>query len=502
MDELLSRLDEWRGFSALVVGDFMLDELVLGDAERLSPDAPVPVLSVRSREFRPGGASNVAMDLAALRGRVVACGVTGADAGAARLREALAREGIDASGLIEDATRPTTLKQSLIGLAQSRHPQKMFRVDEESREAVGEAVRERLLAFVRERARGVDVVVLEDYAKGVCSQELCQGVNAIARTLGKPVFVDPARGVDPMRYRGATTITPNRTEAELAAGVAPSPTNDEAHNTRLARALLERLDLACVVLTLDRHGALLLERGAPAGVGVATQARAVYDVSGAGDMFLAGLAAARANGCAWIDAVRFANAAAGLEVEVFGVQPIPFERVRESLLRLSGRAQAGKLRTVPQVLAEVADLRARGRKVVFTNGCFDVLHSGHVTLLEKAAAFGDYLVVGLNSNASVKRLKGASRPINGEADRARVLGALEGVGAVVIFDEDTPLSLIEALAPDVLVKGADYTKDKVVGAEVVERRGGRVELVELVQGRSTSGTIARMREGGGEGVRG
>ncbi|HYF15471.1 MAG TPA: D-glycero-beta-D-manno-heptose 1-phosphate adenylyltransferase [Phycisphaerales bacterium] len=493
MDELLARLADWRPFSALVVGDFILDELVYGEAERLSPDAPVPVLLVRKREFRPGGAANVCMDLAALGGRVTALGVTGGDGAGAQLRASLAKEGIACDGLVEDASRPTTLKQNLIGLAQARHPQKMFRVDEESREPLSDAASARLLRIAEDRIANVDLVVIEDYAKGVCGPEVCREVIAMAKRKGKPVFVDPALRADPAKYAGATAITPNRTEAEAATGMrTASDSADSAHNEALARTLLDRLGLECVVLTLDRHGAMVLERDKRP-VTVPTQARQVYDVSGAGDMFLAGLAAARANGCNWADAVRFANAAAGLEVEVFGVQPIPFPQVRDSVLRLAGAANPGKLRSWEQARAECAEARRRGGRVVFTNGCFDVLHSGHVAMLEKAAAEGDFLVVGLNSDDSVRRLKGPSRPVNGEADRARVLGALGCVGAVVVFGEDTPQELIETITPDVLVKGADYTKDRVVGAAFVESYGGRVALIDLVPGKSTTGTIEKMQ---------
>jgi D-beta-D-heptose 7-phosphate kinase/D-beta-D-heptose 1-phosphate adenosyltransferase len=221
----------------------------------------------------------------------------------------------------------------------------------------------------------------------------------------------------------------------------------------------------------------------------------VYDVTGAGDIFLAGLAAGRANRLSWLDAVRLANAAAGLEVEVFGVEPIPLERIHHALLEQAART-TGKMRTLEQVLVEVRARRAAGHKVVFTNGCFDILHSGHVTLLEKAAkegGEGGFLVVGLNSDESVRRLKGDGRPVNGESDRARVLGALSCIGAIVVFEEDTPLRLIEAIRPEVLVKGADYRKDQVVGGEIVESHGGRIVLIDLVEGKSTTGTIARMR---------
>lgn len=497
MDTLLAALANWKGFHALVIGDFMLDELLFGDAERLSADAPVPVLHVRRREHRPGGSANVCMDLAALRGKVTALGVMGDDEAGGRLREALAASGVDASHLTTDPSRPTTRKLNLIGLAQARHPQKMFRVDFESSDAISCDVESRLLASFERLLPTADVVCIEDYNKGVCSAALCAKVIEMARRAGKPVMVDPARLASYAKYRGATAITPNRTEAEVATAMKTGTDGSAAHNAELGRRLMEQLDLEACVLTLDKQGALLLQRGEEP-LAVPTAARQVYDVTGAGDMFLAGLAAARANGCTWADSVRFANAAAGLEVEIFGVEPIPLERVHHEVL-LRSREDRGKIRTVEEAVLEAAAIRSTGRPIVFTNGCFDILHRGHVTLLEKARQAGGkdaFLVVGVNDDASVKRLKGESRPVNSQEDRARVLGALESVGAVVFFGkagDDTPLELIRALRPEVLVKGADYTKDKVVGAEFVESNGGRVELVDLVPGKSTTGTIAKMR---------
>ncbi|HYE62253.1 MAG TPA: D-glycero-beta-D-manno-heptose 1-phosphate adenylyltransferase [Phycisphaerales bacterium] len=503
MEALLAQLAQWRSFTALVVGDFMLDQQVFGDAERLSADAPVPILHVRRTESQPGGSANVCMDLAALGGRVQAFGVIGDDAAGRVLRESLEQHGVSADTLVRDASRPTTLKQNLVGLAQARHPQKMFRVDYESREDLSAGVvRQMTDAFDAALARTPkpDAVCIEDYNKGVCTHALCQHIITRCRSVGVPVFVDPARGVDYRKYKGATAITPNRTEAEVATGIRCDDGGSPEHNAALARRLLADLELDAVVLTLDRHGALLLEADGRSGdqraggtpVAIPTIARQVYDVTGAGDMFLAGLAAARANGIDWDGSVRFANAAAGLEVEVFGVQPIPFERVHHSLLMQYSHVE-GKLRTLDQAKLEVAARRKQGQKVVFTNGCFDVLHSGHVALLEKAAAEGDFLIVGLNDDSSVCRLKGPTRPVNNQEDRARVLGALQSVGAVVLFSDDTPIELIRALKPDVLVKGADYTKDRVVGADIVERAGGRVALIPLVEGRSTTATIARLK---------
>ncbi|MFN0130947.1 MAG: D-glycero-beta-D-manno-heptose 1-phosphate adenylyltransferase [Phycisphaerales bacterium] len=489
MDPLLDHLARWRPFRALVVGDFMLDQLWYGEAERLSADAPVPVLHVTRTEDRPGGSANVCLDLAAMQGSVCALGVVGDDAEGRALAAALVAAGVDGSALVIDRDRPTTVKRNLIGLAQARHPQKMFRVDVESREPLSGAATRRLLDEFERRLPGTDVVCIEDYAKGVCSEEVCQGVIERSRRAGVPVFVDPARLEDYGKYRGCTAITPNRTEAEAATGLKTHGQADAVHNAHLAHDLVAKLDAEAVVLTLDRHGALLLERGGKP-MAVPTVAREVYDVTGAGDMFLAGLAAARAQGAAWGDAVRFANAAAGLEVEVFGVAPIPLERIHHEIL---SHGRHGKLRTIEQARVQAAAARREGRRVVFTNGCFDILHSGHVTLLERAAAFGDVLIVGLNSDQSVRGLKGQGRPVNTQEDRARVLGALACVAAVVVFDEETPMSLIEALRPDVLVKGTDYAKSQVVGASVVEAYGGRVELVPLVEGRSTTGTIDRLR---------
>lgn len=488
---MLDVLSRWPSLTGIVVGDFMLDELVYGDAERLSADAPVPVLRARRTVASPGGASNLCRDLAALDCGVIALGVTGQDSEGDRLRGLLADCGVEADHLIADESRPTTVKRNLVGLAQHRHPQKMFRVDFESTEAVSAEIAERLLRALNEVLDRADFVCLEDYNKGVCSEVICGAVIKIASDKGLPVFVDPASLDDYSKYRGATAITPNRTEAERATGL--SCGDDPAEAARLAVAIQEVTDAEAVVLTLDRHGAMLLERtGDP--VVVPTDAREVYDVTGAGDMFLGALATGRGAGMAWEDAVRFANAGAGLEVELFGAQPIPLDRIRRELLRRSGRL-SGKLRTQEELLAEVEAARGRGKKVAFTNGCFDILHSGHVKLIERCAALGEYVVIGLNDDASVRRLKGDGRPVNPQEDRARVLGALEGVSSVVLFSEDTPIDLIRAVKPDVLVKGADYSKAEVVGASEVEAGGGRVVLIELEAGKSTTGTIAKLAGG-------
>ena len=487
---LFEQLANWRGFRVLVVGDFMLDELVYGDAERLTGDAPVPILEVRREERLPGGAANVCVDLIALHAQVEAFGIVGDDEPGRRLIDELTRAGVGCDGIVPDAERPTTVKRNMIGLAQHRHPQKMFRVDYESRASMAENVRDLLLSRIEHAIERADAVAIEDYGKGVCDERVCQRIIELCKAKNKPVFVDPARLSDYSRYRGATVMTPNRSEAELATGISSAEGPVIRSNEPIARALHESLELDATVLTLDRHGALLLA-GADDPVHVQTVARQVYDVTGAGDMVLAALIAARCNNLSWIDAVRFANAAAGLEVEVFGVRPIPFERVYQAILH-EGRELIGKRRTLEEATIEVSASRREGNSIVFTNGCFDILHAGHIQLLRKARSLGDVLVIGVNSDSSVTRLKGEGRPVHKIDDRCAILSELESVAIVVAFEDDTPMTLLEALKPDVLVKGGDYTREGVVGGDFVESYGGRVEIVGTLEGRSTTGAIEKL----------
>ncbi|HEX7009237.1 MAG TPA: D-glycero-beta-D-manno-heptose 1-phosphate adenylyltransferase, partial [Phycisphaeraceae bacterium] len=347
----------------------------------------------------------------------------------------------------------------------------------------------RLLERAGELLDGADVLCLEDYNKGVLTEPLCQGLIEQARQRGIPVLVDPAAVRDYRKYRGATCITPNRTEARRATGLDDAD-GEAMQLARIAQKLLDDLALEALVLTLDKQGAMLLERGGQP-VMAPTVARAVYDVTGAGDMVLAMLAGAIANGAAWRDAVELANTAAGLEVERFGVVPIALEEVLLALLERH-RQQAGKLRTLDQLLPELAAHRAQGRRIAFTNGCFDILHAGHVQFLREARRQGDLLVVGLNSDASIQRIKGQGRPVNGQEDRVLVLSELTSVDYIVVFEEDTPIRLIEAIRPHTLVKGADYTVEQVVGHDVVASYGGSVTLVPLVEGRSTTNIIRRI----------
>jgi D-beta-D-heptose 7-phosphate kinase/D-beta-D-heptose 1-phosphate adenosyltransferase len=492
MSTLIEKLASWEPFTALVVGDFMLDQSVYGAAERLSPDAPVPVLQASRFENSAGGASNLALCLRELKADVVCFGVVGADSEAEALREALIQAGCDAESLLEDPQRPTTIKRSMIGLAQHRHPQKMFRLDLELRDDLPEALVKRLLERVSDVIDRADVVCLEDYDKGVCCPELCSRLIKLCRDRGKPILVDPAAITDYSKYRGATVITPNRSEAELATGLDTPLEASEIHNAGLATKLLNDLDLEAVVLTLDRHGALLEQRGLDPVI-VPTEVRSVYDVSGAGDMVLAALAGAVANGIDWLDAVRLANAAAGLEVEVFGAQAIPLVRVQREVLARSQRL-GGKIRALDALLVELGVHRTAGHRIVFTNGCFDVLHAGHVAYLAEAKQLGDVLVVAINTDEQVRIQKGEGRPIFSEPDRAEVLSALECVDYVTVFGEPTPHEILDRVKPDVLVKGGDYAPSEVVGREIVEAYGGDVRVLAHRPGLSSSQIVQKLAE--------
>jgi len=497
-DELIQFVDRWQSHKIVVVGDFMLDRYIYGHAQRLSPDAPVPILTIQRTDHSAGGAANVCLDLAALRCRVACLGVVGKDDSAKLLTSALSNGGCDPSGLITSADRPTTVKHNYVGLAQHRHPQKMFRVDQESRDPLPNAIIDRLLAKAKQLVKGAAVLCIEDYNKGVLTTPLCKALIKIAKKANIPVLVDPAAIEDYSKYKGATCITPNRTEASLVTGIRTngSHNDNQDHQVRkMARLLMRKLDLSAVVLTLDKQGALLLEKGKSAKL-VPTQAKSVYDVSGAGDMVLAMLAGSLANGADWLTTVQLANTAAGLEVESFGTVPIALDKILLRLLEQQHK-DLGKLRKIEQLLPELAAYRNSGKRIAFTNGCFDILHAGHISYLRAARQAGDLLVVGLNSDRSIRRIKGKDRPVNKEADRLMVISELESVDYVVLFDQNTPVRLIQAIRPHVLVKGADYRRDQVVGGDLVESYGGQVELVKLVRGRSTTNIIRKLADANG-----
>ncbi|MBO0697272.1 MAG: D-glycero-beta-D-manno-heptose 1-phosphate adenylyltransferase [Zavarzinella sp.] len=488
--ELVQRLGRPR---VLVLGDVMLDRYVWGDAERISQEAPVILLRADKKEERLGGASSVATMLSALQADVSLVGVVGRDADGVRVRQILNDLHVDQAGLRADDGRPTTVKERYMGRAQHKHPQQMMRVDYETREPVTGEVESELCSAIEAEILRADVVLVSDYDKGVCTPAVMTAAVNAAKNRGVRVVADPIRGRDYGKYRGCASMTPNRLEAGLATGLTVTSI-DEA--LAAARKLRDDLDLEAGIVTLDKDGMALAHRDGTEGI-YPTRARQVYDITGAGDMVMSVLGLALAAGADYASAIRLANVAGGLEVEKVGVATVTREEIINDLLHTPAAADphaaSTKLRTLPRLLPELEARRRLGQRVAFTNGCFDILHPGHVQYLNEARAQADCLVVGLNTDASVKALKGPGRPINSEDARAAVLAGLAAVDYLVLFNDPTPIELIRAIRPDVLVKGADYRKDQVVGADVVESYGGRVHLAGLREGYSTTKLIHQMR---------
>ncbi|GJM24242.1 MAG: bifunctional protein HldE [Phycisphaerae bacterium] len=473
----------------LLVGDLILDRYVYGDAERISPEAPVPVLRVVERGDAVGGSGNVAACLKALGVEPVVCGVVGKDRHGKRLKSLLTDAGALCEHVVEVDDRPTITKTRFVGLAQHRHRQQLMRVDEEATTPLSDANRRTISDIAVSAVSQVDAVCIEDYDKGVVTAELVEAVVDAAKSSGTTVFVDPARLSDYSRYKNATVLTPNRAELAMVVGRTSTALEDIASD---AEALRNKLGARSIVVTLDREGAVIVEQGA-SWVHVPTRPRSVYDNTGAGDAVLAMLATAVVGGATMPEAVKLANIAGGLEVEKFGCVPITSDEVLAEL-RLESSNRRGKLRSVDELVNELKLRRDRGETVVFTNGCFDILHAGHVDFLSRCRQEGSLLVVGLNSDASVKRQdKSDDRPINGELDRAAVLGGLASVDYVVLFEESTPLNLVKKVSPDVLAKGEDWADRGVVGSDFVTEQGGAVKLIPLLSGRSTTNVVEKIR---------
>jgi len=469
------------GGDVLVVGDLMLDIHAWGSVSRISPEAPVPVVRRLRQTLVAGGAANVAMNLVGLGLGVKLVGLVGEDDAAAQTRQELARAGVDVGGIVIDPQRPTTTKMRIIG-----GHQQMLRLDQESTEPASPDTEAALVAKVGQEIGGAVAIILSDYAKGVLTPSLCRSVIAMAKERGIPVLVDP-KGADWGKYRGATRITPNRSELAVVAGRSVS---DRESLVLCARALCKDLEIDALTVTLSEEGILHVSETAE--ICVPAMAKEVFDVSGAGDTAIAALTASLAVGFEDRDALVTANLAAGIVVGKVGTVPLAQGELLGALDALTHAPLHFKIHDLAGTRALVDSWKAKGEKVVFTNGCFDILHAGHVSYLSKARGLGDRLVLGLNSDASVRRLKGPTRPINEQGQRALVLAGLEAVDAVVVFDEDTPLGLIVGLKPDMLAKGADYREDDVVGAREVRSWGGAVSLVELVEGVSTTRIAGRI----------
>lgn len=477
LSTLLSTLERYPSLTVWVVGDLMLDEYVMGAVDRVSPEAPVPVVRVRETEHRLGGAANVARQVAALGAKVSLVGTIGTDAAGDDLLRLCAASSIDTHGVVRTAQRRTTRKLRVLG-----HSQQLLRMDWEDASPCEAALADRMLEALATETP--DAVILSDYAKGVLTPRV---IAAITQRAGKaPVVVDP-KSRDFTRYRGATTVTPNLRELETACGKSLDPA-DSHSVAAAARPLLAAAGLASMVVTLSEHGMLVVPADGPP-IAVPASRREVFDVTGAGDTAIAVLTLSLAAGTSLHTAARLANAAAGVSVGQVGAVAVDADSIRSELTA----SPEAKVLSRSELAARAASWRIAGKRIVFTNGCYDLLHAGHLSLLHGAAKLGDVLVLAINSDTSVRRLKGPERPLVPQAERAALLAALACVDAVTIFDEDTPLATIEAVRPHILVKGADYQADQVVGREIVEANGGRVALVPLLPQKSTTALVDRIK---------
>ena len=484
-EDLSQALEKLRGSRVLVVGDVILDRFVHGRVERISPEAPVPVMRVERDDAMLGGAGNVVRNLAGLGARPAFISVIGDDA-AGHVLQKLVGEAIgDRGHLLLDRSRENSIKERHVALHQH-----LLRVDRGTTSPISDALARSLVGSAEEQLEEVKVMVLSDYGNGLLGPATIRALIEAARSRGCSVVVDP-KGRDFGRYRGASLVTPNRRELTEASGL-PVGSDDEV--VAAARLVATSCGIDSVLATRSEQGMTLYERGGARHL--EARAREVFDVSGAGDTVVAVLAAGIAGGLSVFDAARLANVAAGIVVGKVGTAVTTPGEIVQTLYTQEFMTAGSKIAGLNEARARVQRWRQAGLKIGFTNGCFDLLHPGHVSLLAQAGARCHRLIVGLNSDDSVRRLKGEGRPVQSEIARATVLASLAGVDCVVIFNEDTPESVIRALRPEILVKGADYKIEEVVGGSFVQSYGGEVMLAEIFPGHSTSGTIAKLSNGG------
>ena len=467
-----------RKKNILVVGDVMLDNYYVGDVRRISPEAPVPVFRKHSERSVLGGAANVAANLVAADQHVSMMSMIGEDANGEILMSLFKQKGVSTE-LITKLNRSTTIKTRFL----ADNNQQLLRLDVEDTSPINKEECATMLEQLEKVIGQYDLILMSDYLKGLMTQEFTQGVIRLAKKQNIPVVIDvkdPKYG----KYYGATLLKPNLNELRVLTGES-AKTDDEIVSA--AEELGKRCDCKYVLTTLGARGMVLVGDGEP--YFIKSLAREVYDVSGAGDTTIAYLATCMANGLPVREAMNIANYAAGIQVGKVGTSSVSWQEVRD-LISNEDHGAYHKILTKEDVSRFRKD--NQNKKIVFTNGCFDILHIGHKRYLQQAAALGDILVIGVNSDDSVRRLKGPSRPVNGEQDRAEMLSALGFVDYVVIFDEDTPYELIKKIQPDVLVKGGDYKPEEVVGRDIVEARGGRLELIQLVEGKSTTNIINKI----------
>ncbi|MFH1133485.1 MAG: D-glycero-beta-D-manno-heptose-7-phosphate kinase [Nanoarchaeota archaeon] len=474
-----SPIRTWTGKRILAIGDVMLDSYLDGDVSRISPEAPVPVLHVQQERSVPGGIGNTAMNCAALGGKVTVLGVIGKDSAGAKLKAILGKHGVDTRNLVIDPERPTTKKVRVI-----TRQQQMLRIDYEKERPISPAIETELRRRALRLLHQSDAVIISDYAKGTVTEALAKEVIASCNRKGLPVVIDP-KPEHMSFFSGATVIKPNSLGASRMAGY---PITNQEEALRAGRELLSRLS-ANILITQGERGMTLFERSGRV-TSIPTQAKEVFDVSGAGDTAAAVMALALAAKLPLAEAAIIANQASGIVVGKVGTAIVTQEELAGIM-----ESESSKLKTLPELVRIVQDLKRKGKRIVWTNGCFDILHPGHTRYLAEARKLGDVLILGLNTDASVRKLKGPERPILNETERAEVLSALCSINYLLFFSEETPIRQLKALMPDVIAKGGDYTVEQVVGHELMEKSGGKVVIIPLLQGYSTSSIISKIKHG-------
>lgn len=483
LQELKATVSRFKQQNILVIGDLIVDEYLWGNVDRISPEAPVQVVDIKREEYTLGGAGNVAKNLVSLKTNVYVASVIDDKQNGNLILSELNKLGVSRSGLFKDSNRISSKKTRIISSANN---QQVLRVDRETKSPIDKNDENKIISFVEANVDKFDAIIVSDYAKGVLTRRVLENVISIARKHSKSTIVDP-KGEDYGKYRRSTIITPNKKEAEVASRIGIKNENDLR---KAGRKLLEEVEAEAVLVTRGKEGMTLFENAGRV-INIPTKARGVYDVTGAGDTVVSLLGLGIASGLTLKESAEIANAAAGIVVGKVATATVTGQEIFEYCNQQSVHF-GSKVKGIKELRAVVEQEKAKGKTIVFTNGCFDLLHVGHIKYLQEAKLLGDILILGLNSDNSVRRLKGDKRPLMSEKDRVQILSALDCIDYITIFDEDTPLKLITELEPNILAKGKDYKKSTVAGWKVVENYGGRVELISLVGGVSTSSIINKI----------
>jgi len=480
---MINIINNFNNCRILVVGDIMIDEYVWGDVDRISPEAPVQVVHVKRETSTLGGAGNVVNNISALKAKISIVGIAGSGLNSDRLIKMFENIGADCNGIIRDENRSTTLKTRII--AANQH---VLRIDRESRLQISDSLANKLLKYVEEKISDIDLLIISDYGKGLLTGKVLSGLISIASKNDKISIVDP-KGLDFSKYVGASIITPNRKEAAIASGI---DIQDRGNLIKAGEKLIETLKLKRLLITCGKDGMMLFEYNKPT-LQIQTQAKQVYDVSGAGDTVVAVMGLSLASGASYRDASYLANAAAGIVVGKLGTATISQDELKAAL-DIDKNIVPGKFQELSRLSSLTDEMRIRGKKIVLTNGCFDLLHAGHIEFLSASKNLADVLIVALDDDKSVQKLKGEGRPVISENERIRIMSALDCVDYVTVFSTEELDKLLKIIRPDILTKGSNYTHDIVTGKGIVESQGGRVSLIPVTEPISSSMIIKKIKK--------